>query len=159
MVQCVKKKMPLKILLTCNIKFSKDFPTASNGSLTEKLLWKLPSKLRLPPPPHRYVIVLLLCYTFSGILIYYLYYFKHKFYSFFYLHLFRYDYLFISSENWRDGAFYCGDLSGKTVLVSGHYVFLHFNSEPFGKKIGRFRLLFSAVPVGTCNKREPRTSK
>ena len=156
MVQCVKKNCLLRFdwHVTSNVVkiflLHQTVPPQTNSYESYQENFASPPP---PPPTPTDVIVLLLCYTFSGILL------LLSSILFFYLHLFRYDYLFISSENWHDGTLYCDDLSGKTVLVSGHYVFLHFNSEPFGKKIGRFRLLFSAVPVGTCNKREPRTSK
>ena len=56
----------------------------------------------------------------------------------------RYDYLKITNENGAEIGKYCGDLSGKEVLVGGDYAVITFYSDRFNQKRG-FRLFLSAA--------------
>ena len=57
-----------------------------------------------------------------------------------------YDHLKITSDNNIDIGKYCGELTGKEVVVSGDYAVLTFHSD-FSVQKGGFRILFTAVQL------------
>ena len=58
----------------------------------------------------------------------------------------RNDHLKITSDNNIDIGKYCGELTGKEVVVSGDYAVLTFHSD-FSVQKGGFRILFTAVQL------------
>ena len=62
------------------------------------------------------------------------------------LHVCRYDYLMISSDNHTVGT-YCGRESGRNVRVTGRYVVLTFHSDG-SQTYGGYKLAFSFSPLG-----------
>ena len=65
----------------------------------------------------------------------------------------RFDHLMISSEQFKYGE-YCGETTGQTVLVSGSYVVIRFNSNEFFGLKG-FLLVFTAVQKRKYEARSP----
>ena len=60
------------------------------------------------------------------------------------------DYLKITNEKDQEFGVYCGQQTGRTVLVTGKYAFLKFHSDSNIQKRG-FIVHFTAVPEGEYN--------
>jgi len=58
-----------------------------------------------------------------------------------------YDYLKITADNNVEIGKYCGELTGKEVVVSGDYAVLTFYTDHNKQKKG-FRIFFSAIQLG-----------
>ena len=66
----------------------------------------------------------------------------------------RFDHLMISNDqNYKYGE-YCGERTGHTVLVSGSYVVIRFNSDELYQLKG-FLLVFTAVQIRKYEARTP----
>lgn len=61
----------------------------------------------------------------------------------------RYDYLKIGNENNRTIGTYCGNQTGQSVLVTGHYAVISFYSDGSVQYSG-YELFFNHVP-GKCH--------
>jgi len=60
-----------------------------------------------------------------------------------------YDYLKIKADNNVEIGKYCGELTGKEVVVSGDYAVLTFHTDDIVQEKG-FRIFFSAIQLGKC---------
>ena len=62
--------------------------------------------------------------------------------------IYRYDYLIISNEDGQIFGVYCGDRTGKKVLVTGDLVVIKFHSDSSAPRRG-FLMTFTAVSPGS----------
>lgn len=62
--------------------------------------------------------------------------------------VYRYDYLTISNEDGQKFGVYCGDRTGKNVLVTGDLVVIKFHSDSSAARRG-FLMAFTAVSQGS----------
>ena len=58
-----------------------------------------------------------------------------------------YDYLKIANEKNQSFGVYCGEMSGKSVVVTGEYAVITFHSDGSAQRRG-FRLSFTTGPPG-----------
>ena len=61
--------------------------------------------------------------------------------------IYRYDYFIISNEDDQTFGVYCGDRTGKKVLVTGRLVVIKFHSDRSARRQG-FLMVFTAVSLG-----------
>lgn len=69
------------------------------------------------------------------------------------IYLPSYDYMKITNEINETFGVYCGERTGRTVIVTGNFVVMIFHSDESTEKRG-FLLSFTAIPLGKCKNDE-----